>query len=150
MIERILELMKAHNMTAKELAQRLNIGSGTVSEWKKGKTRPSVEHVRKLSELFGVSTDYIINGTVRTAHVFSADDADSIIDNTMLDVFSRLTAEHRDAVRDFLYMCIREYDNNSNNQKSTPENTNPKNVENPTPLDTDNGFPSFEDFDAGL
>lgn len=156
MIERILKLMKERNMTAKELAQRLNIGSGTVSEWKKGKTRPSVEHVRKLSELFGVSTDYLINGTVRTAHVFSSEDADSVIDNTMLDVFSRLTTEHRNAVRDFFYMCIREYDSKSDNHSSAPKNTNPNGDENPnltdtdTDTDTDNGFLSFEAFDAGL
>ena len=121
MIDRILGLIEKNNITAKQLTKQLGVNQSTVSEWKKHKTKPSVEHVRKMADIFGVSTDYIINGKDKK-HITN-NDIDSCIDNTMLDVYKRLTTEHKNAVRDFFYMCICEYESaNRTLNNSEPEN----------------------------
>ena len=40
----------------------LNVRPTTVSEWKKGKYAPTVDHCVTLAEYFGVSLDYLITG----------------------------------------------------------------------------------------
>ena len=62
MIERILDLLKLNNMTAKDLTLLLGVNRSTVSEWKKGKIKPSIEHIIKMSQIFSVSTDYLLVG----------------------------------------------------------------------------------------
>lgn len=120
MIERIVKLLRDNNMTAKQLTERLGINSSTVSEWKKGKTKPSVEHVRRMAEIFNVSTDYIINGTMRKPE-FTVSDIPEELDYTMLDVFTRLSSKHKAAVRDFFYMCVREMENRDHTLEKVAE-----------------------------
>lgn len=62
MIERILYLMKINGVNAKQLTTELEISSSSITEWKKGKAKPSTEAIIKLSNYFNVSCDYILNG----------------------------------------------------------------------------------------
>lgn len=62
MIERILDLLKKNNMTAAKLTEILKIHKSSVTEWKKGKTKPSIEIIIQISSLFHVSTDYLLLG----------------------------------------------------------------------------------------
>lgn len=63
MIERILQLMELNNIKAFKLTTDLGLSSSAITDWKKGKSKPSVEAVVKISKYFNVSTDYIIMGT---------------------------------------------------------------------------------------
>ena len=62
MVERILELMTLHKVTASKLTAILNLESTTVSVWKAGKAKPRTEHIIKLADFFNVSTDYLLTG----------------------------------------------------------------------------------------
>lgn len=62
MVDRIMGLLKSNHMTAKELTSRLGVSQSTVTDWKNGKTKPSAEHIIGISQIFGVSTDYILLG----------------------------------------------------------------------------------------
>lgn len=64
-VERILGLLKKDNMSAKELTTLLGVNRSTISEWKKGKIKPSIEHIIKIADIFHVSTDYILTGVDR-------------------------------------------------------------------------------------
>lgn len=64
MIERILELMKHKGITAKKLTDDLEISNSTITDWKKGKGRPSIDAIIKLSEYFNVTTDYLLTGKI--------------------------------------------------------------------------------------
>ena len=61
-VERILNLMKARNMTPKMMAELFGASSSLVSDWKSGRRNPTLEHIIKLSQIFNVSTDYILTG----------------------------------------------------------------------------------------
>ncbi len=61
--ERILELMDINNIKASQLTKELEISSSSITDWKKGKAKPSVDAIVKISKYFNVSTDYIIIGS---------------------------------------------------------------------------------------
>ena len=42
-----------------ELAAKLNVDRSTVINWEKGKYTPSLQNLRKISELSGIPIDYI-------------------------------------------------------------------------------------------
>lgn len=58
--ERIRALRKERKMSQAELAALLNTTNDTVSLWELGKRDPSVEDLKKLCEIFNVSSDYLL------------------------------------------------------------------------------------------
>lgn len=57
---KIKELRLAFGWSQVELARRLNISKQTVSNWENENIQPSVEMLIHLSELFRVTTDYLL------------------------------------------------------------------------------------------
>lgn len=62
LIDRILDLMKMRKVNAKQLTAELELSNSAITDWKKGKAKPSTEAVIKLADYFGVTTDYILLG----------------------------------------------------------------------------------------
>lgn len=58
--EKILYLRKANNLTQEELAEQLNVSRQSVSKWESEQTVPDVDKLIALSEIFKVSTDYLL------------------------------------------------------------------------------------------
>lgn len=54
--------MISRNINAKQLTSLLELSNSAITDWKKGKAKPSSDAVIKLAEYFGVSTDYILLG----------------------------------------------------------------------------------------
>lgn len=61
--DRICELRKDRNMTQDDLAEYLNVTRSSISNYETGLNEPSLESVRKLSTLFNVSSDYLLELT---------------------------------------------------------------------------------------
>lgn len=55
--KRIQMLRKAKGWTQKELAERLELATGTVQQYELGKRSPSVETLQSIAKLLGVSID---------------------------------------------------------------------------------------------
>lgn len=66
LIERILELMGKNKITAKKLTTDLELSNSSITDWKKGKGKPSTEAVIKIANYFNVSTDYLLLGKEAT------------------------------------------------------------------------------------
>ncbi len=58
-IDRVDEVIKEKGLTAKELAQNIGVSTGNVTDWRKGRSKPSAEVVAKIARYLGVSTDYL-------------------------------------------------------------------------------------------
>jgi len=58
--EKIFELRKSRGWSQEELAERLGVTRQSVSKWEGGDSVPDVDKIVDLSELFGVSTDYLL------------------------------------------------------------------------------------------
>lgn len=62
--ENIRNLRKENKISQEDLAEKLGISRQSVSLWETGKTQPTLELVTKLAELFGISTDELLNGEI--------------------------------------------------------------------------------------
>lgn len=64
---KIRELRIKHGMPQQDLAERLFITRKSVSKWEMGLSYPSVDMLKKLSEVFSVSIEEILNGSPLTS-----------------------------------------------------------------------------------
>lgn len=58
--EKLIEERQKLNMSKEDLAKTMNVSKSTISKWESGMTMPDLENVLKLSEIFNVSTDYLL------------------------------------------------------------------------------------------
>lgn len=57
---KIKELRKENNLTQKQLAKLVNKSETGLASWEQGLSEPSVNDIRLLCEIFGVSADYLL------------------------------------------------------------------------------------------
>lgn len=58
--ERIKQLRKKKELSQSDLAELVGVKNNTVSTWERGTRKPDFEALNKLSEVFGVSFEYIL------------------------------------------------------------------------------------------
>lgn len=62
--EKLYEVRKKAGMTQNDLADKLNVSRQAVSRWEMGTAMPDVENLVAISDLFGVSLDYLLKDSV--------------------------------------------------------------------------------------
>lgn len=62
MYDRIIDLCQRNNINGTKLGELLNLKKSPLTDWKNGKSKPTVEQVVKMCEIFAVSTEFIILG----------------------------------------------------------------------------------------
>lgn len=58
--EKILSLRKAHDLTQEQLAEKLDVSRQSISKWESGQAMPEVDKLTALSDVFHVTTDYLL------------------------------------------------------------------------------------------
>ena len=58
--EKIMDLRKKSGWSQEELADRLGISRQSVSKWETGESVPDIDKIIRMSELWNVSTDYLL------------------------------------------------------------------------------------------
>ena len=58
--DKISELRKKNDWSQEELAGQLGVSRQSVSKWESAASIPDLDKILKMSELFGVSTDYLL------------------------------------------------------------------------------------------
>ena len=58
---KILELRIKHNITQEELAEKIGVTRQTISKWELGETHPDINQAKKLSMIFNISLDELVN-----------------------------------------------------------------------------------------
>lgn len=58
--DRVQQMREAHNYSQVQLAALLQVSRQTVSNWENNNIMPSIEMLIKLADLFGVSTDFLL------------------------------------------------------------------------------------------
>lgn len=61
----ISKLRRKNKLTQKELADQLKISDKAVSRWENGLSYPDIVQLPRISKIFGVSIDYLLNGNAR-------------------------------------------------------------------------------------
>lgn len=57
---KIQQLRKSNGLSQEQLAEKLNVSRQAISKWESGASFPDVEKIVLISELFQVSTDYLM------------------------------------------------------------------------------------------
>ena len=60
--ERILTLRKSKGMSQEQLAEAVGVSRQAVSKWESEQASPDPEKIITMSEIFGVTTDYLLKG----------------------------------------------------------------------------------------
>lgn len=59
--EKLTVLRKESGYTQLDLAEKVRVSRQAISKWETGRALPSAENLKYLSELFGVSVDYLLS-----------------------------------------------------------------------------------------
>ena len=90
---RIREARKASGLTQKAVADTIGIKKQSVSGWETGKAEPSPESLRQLTDLFGVSREWLLGQAERSeSSVRSVEAADSEAATVSVPYFGRVGA----------------------------------------------------------
>ena len=65
MAERLQRLRKEHHFSQEQLTERLQVSRQAVSKWENGQTAPDLDNIIAMSNLYEVTTDYILIGRER-------------------------------------------------------------------------------------
>lgn len=76
--EKIIKLRKNIGLSQEELAEKINVPRQVIYKWEKGQITPEIKKIVELSELFNVTTDYLLKDDI--------DDEKSIDDNEKLNI----------------------------------------------------------------
>ena len=60
--EQLIHLRNINGLSQEDLAEKLNVTRQSVSKWEVGETMPDTDKLIKISEIFNVSTDYLLKG----------------------------------------------------------------------------------------
>lgn len=60
--EKITALRKQKGLSQEKLAEELNLTRQTISKWELNQSTPDIEYLIRLSEIFEVSTDFLLKG----------------------------------------------------------------------------------------
>lgn len=58
--DRVQQMREAHNYSQVQLAALLQVSRQTVSNWENNNIMPSIDMLIQLADLFGVSTDFLL------------------------------------------------------------------------------------------
>ena len=71
------EIRLKHGYKSKEIAKLVNVSQSAISEYEKGVYEPSIDTLIKLSEIYGVSLNYLLLGE-DTSLAFAKEEIDLI------------------------------------------------------------------------
>ena len=91
--DKIIENRKKNGWSQEELAEKLGVSRQSVSKWESAQAVPDMKKILQLSELFNVSTDYLIKDEIDTL----PDTEPAPVDDGLEDSVRRVTMEEADA-----------------------------------------------------
>lgn len=66
MYEIFEQLLQKYGVSAYKVAKETGVTQSTLSDWKRGRSTPKSENMKKLADYFGVSIDYLMTGKEET------------------------------------------------------------------------------------
>lgn len=111
--EKIVKLRKENGWSQEDLAARLNVSRQSISKWESMASIPDLDKIVKLSQIFGVSTDYLLKDEIEeeTSGVIGEDfgetaEADRFVDLNEANAFMALEEKASLWVAAGVSMCI--------------------------------------------
>lgn len=93
--DKIITLRKKRGWSQEQLAEQLNVSRQSVSKWESAMSVPDMDKIVKMSNLFGVSTDYLLKDEIENIQPGTATDKDDTVKTISLEYAN----EYMDAVQ---------------------------------------------------
>lgn len=77
--DKIVDLRKKSGWSQEELAEKLNVSRQAISKWEGAQSVPDMGRIIQLSELFGVSTDYLLKDNLEKEDTALNEDTDGAV-----------------------------------------------------------------------
>ncbi|WP_044566628.1 helix-turn-helix domain-containing protein [Anaerococcus provencensis] len=75
--DKIINLRKKESMTQEDLAHEIGVSRQSVSKWESSMAMPDLDKIVKLSNIFGVSTDFLLNDDLGMENIIVNDNEES-------------------------------------------------------------------------
>ena len=62
MYEIFEQLLQKYGVTAYKVSKETGITQSTLSDWKRGRSTPKTENMKKIADYFGVTVEYLMTG----------------------------------------------------------------------------------------
>ena len=76
---KLQSLRKQLNISQEQLAEQLNVTRQTISKWELEETTPDIKQAKKLSEIFQISLDELLDTNIRDAVVEKVSNTEKMI-----------------------------------------------------------------------
>lgn len=84
--ERIIKLCSENNISGVELGKKLGLKKSPLTDWKNQKSKPTLEQIIIICDIFAISADYILFGKVN--HVpHQSKEENSIDEQNLIDIY---------------------------------------------------------------
>ena len=108
--DKIIEERKKLGFSQEELAEKLSVSRQAVSKWESAQSVPDLQKIIVMSELFSVSTDYLLKDEMEPERKASGEsDADSTVRRVSMEeanAFMKTEAEQSKVVAFGVLLCI--------------------------------------------
>lgn len=98
MYEIFEKLLAERGITAYKVAKETGISTGSLSDWKKGRSSPKADKLQKIADYFGVSVDYLLGNDQKEKPTSDSADGLSDYDARVLAWFHSLPPEKMQAI----------------------------------------------------
>ncbi len=106
--DKLVHLRKKSGMSQEELAEKMNVSRQAVSKWEGALSVPDLDRILQLSEIFGVTTDYLLKDEIESEEFTDSDSESSVRTVTMEQANEYLGLRKAASVRIALatFLCI--------------------------------------------
>lgn len=91
LIDRIIRIVKDNGMSGTKFGEIIGLSKSPLTDWKNGKSKPTLDQIIKICEYFSVSSDEILFGDKEKAHL-------SAEERSLLDGFKKLDKQEQQIV----------------------------------------------------
>ena len=84
--DKIIENRKKNGWSQEELAEKLGVSRQSVSKWEGAQAVPDMKKIVQMSEVFGVSTDYLLRDDIETPTLPEVTPVDNGLEETVRTV----------------------------------------------------------------
>ena len=112
MVSRIEEIIRKNGLTAKQFADILGVGNSKITDWRNGKTKPTLNDIIGISQKFKVTSDYLI---------FGKDSSSDLTENeaNLIAAFRRCSPELQLEISTYVYGLLKGYEIASHQQNGS-------------------------------
>ena len=89
--DQLTKLRKRNNITQIELANLMNVKQYVISSWETGRSEPNISQIIKLSDIFKISTDYLLDRHIIITN--SENEFNKVIENINKDIKDDFTKD---------------------------------------------------------